>query len=113
MKFEPYKGGLYVFDICKLGNVNNNNNKPTFFDYSQLQTVDQNKSRYSDDEVARADQARTLYRRIGSPPIEHFAKILNSNYIRNCELTSKNAHRAIKIYGKDVVAIRGKSTKKK
>jgi hypothetical protein len=40
-----------------------------------------------------------------------FFKVLESNYWRDCPITTDDAKRALHIYGTDIVMLRGKATK--
>jgi hypothetical protein len=42
-----------------------------------------------------------------------FFKLLESNYWRDCPITTDDAKRALHIYGTDIVMLRGKATKEK
>lgn len=109
---------LYTMVVCipliwkifkKIGDVTN---KPSFIAYSCLQTISENKIKYSPTKVQWADEAQTLYRRIGSPSLDHFCELLNKKSIANCPLTSKDARCTEDIYSKDIVLIRGKGMKR-
>jgi hypothetical protein len=105
MKFIEYTTGLYYFDTAKTNARKHN------LHYTFVTTVNGNKSRFHRREVEGADRARALYKKIGRPSQQHFEHILRNNIIRNCPVTVDDAKRAIVIYGPDVPALKGKSTK--
>ena len=47
------------------------------------------------------------------PGYRYFFNLLESNYIRNCPLTTDDAKRALQIYGPEVATIKGKTTRSK
>jgi hypothetical protein len=70
------------------------------------------KQRFTTREIAAADQARTLYRKLSRPSEADFCALLDNNQLLNCPVTSPDAKRALLIYGPDVVALKGKTAKK-
>ena len=52
-----------------------------------------------------------LYKKIGRPSYNSYFHILQNNLIRECPVTVMDAKRALKIYGKDAAAIKGKTKK--
>ena len=60
MKFAEYKSGLYYFDTSP--NFTSKNH-----DYLFLNTVADNKNRYTQAEIQGADRARALYKKISRP----------------------------------------------
>ena len=98
MKFVEHSCGLYVFAPKDSSDVNA---------YSLLQTVASQKKFFTDREVAAANDARALYRRLGRPSEAEFGKILRNNLIRNCPITPDDAKRARFIYGPDIAALKG------
>ncbi len=100
MKFTETDTGLYVYVP--------NFSKPVSA-YSLLQTVGQQKKLFSKREVAAADAARSLYRKLSCPSDDEFQQILRSDRIRNCPVTPDDARRAMIIYGPDVATLKGKT----
>lgn len=80
--------------------------------YLCLNTVSNNKSKYTKHQVQAADDARKLYHMLGRPSIERFFETLANNYLLNCPVTVDDAKRAEAIYGKDVAFLKGKTTAK-
>jgi len=103
MRFEEHPSGLYVFK--------SNTTKDSVVGYSMLSTVAQQKKMFSRREIAAADIARALYRKLGRPSESEFQSILRQNLVRNCPVTPDDAKRATIIYGPDIAAIKGKTTR--
>jgi hypothetical protein len=66
---------------------------------------------FSNRQIKQADLARKLYRMLGRPDNSTFQSILRNNLINNCPITLDDAHRALAIYGPDVAALKGKTTR--
>ena len=56
-------------------------------------------------------EARKLYQIIGTPSIKDFKAIVQGNLIKNCPITIDDINLAEKIFGKDIPAIKGKTTR--
>ncbi|KAI2506455.1 Reverse transcriptase (RNA-dependent DNA polymerase) [Fragilaria crotonensis] len=76
-----------------------------------ISTVAAQKLFFSKRQVAAADTARELYRKLGRPGEAEFYSILTKNLIRNCPVTPDDARRATHIYGPDVATLKGKTTR--
>jgi len=108
MQFIEYRSGLYYHDAAAAVQPNSNEN---VIDYSFVSTVANNKAQFPRRETEGADKARALYQKIGRPSQQQFEQILAKNLIRNCPVTVDDAKRALLIYGPDVAALKGKTTK--
>ena len=80
---------------------------------AMLNTVEENKCMYSKRQVARAEEARNLYHVIGYPSVRDFKHIIQTNQLKNCPVTVEYINNSEKIFGPDVYALKGKSTRKK
>jgi len=109
MKFIEYGMGLYYHDAAAAVQPNSNEN---VIDYSFVSTVANNKAQFPRREIEGADKARALYPKIGRPSQQQFEQILAKNLIRNCPATVDDAKRALLIYGPNVAALKGKTTKR-
>jgi hypothetical protein len=107
MEFTEHETGLYVFDSASSDNSNSNQ----FSAYTLVSTVANNKKMFTKREIENADAARALYRKIGRPSEADFFTLLSKNMIRNCPVTIDDAKRARIIYGPDLAAIKGKTTR--
>ena len=97
------KDGLHL-----LSHTDNDNNDDVMC-YSVLNLVDDNKSHYTASDIAKEDAAKKLYEHLTMPGYQKFIRLLDSNYFRNCPVTSHDVRHAIKIYGEDLAAIKGKT----
>ena len=112
MKFVEFESGLYYYDTAARGNFNSNPQLTNYTDHSFLNTVDDNKSFFTKREVRAADNARSLYRKLGRPSEAAFQRVLKNNLIHNCPVTPADAKRAIAIYGPDIATLKGKTVKR-
>jgi hypothetical protein len=76
-----------------------------------LSTVATQKRMFSKREIQAADAARELYRKIGRPDEATYQTILRRGQILNCPITPDDARQALVIYGQDVAALKGKTTR--
>jgi hypothetical protein len=63
-----------------------------------VNTVDDNKTRYTNTEIARAKQARELQTKIGRPSTRHFIEIVSTNLLPNCPVTKRDIEAAEDIF---------------
>lgn len=106
MVFHEHPSGLYVHDLGSPSDMGSTSTPA----YSYLQTVAQNKARYTRRQVEYADGVRALYHRLGRPSIPKFLKILSNNLLLNCPYSTDDLKRAEDIYGTDVAFLKGKTT---
>ena len=103
MKFREHACGLYVFSPSASADAAS--------DYTMLSTVADQKKLFTARDVSKADDARRLYRLLGRPSEAEFLKLLATHSLLNCTVTVADAKRATLIYGPDVAAIKGKTTR--
>ena len=78
-----------------------------------VQTVQENEEGYSQRQIQDAKKARDLYAKVGYPSTRDFKNIITKNLILNCPVTTSDVARADKIYGQDIHALKGKTTRTK
>lgn len=106
MVFTEIKSGLYML------NNSNNITNGVINNYSfHLQLVDDNKKIYLKREIEGAYSAKRLYKHTSMPNYTTFIKPIESNFFRNCPITTSNIKRALHIYGKEPAVIKGKTTR--
>ena len=76
-----------------------------------FQTVAELKSQYTAAEIKRADEAMHFIRALGHMTETEAIALVASNNLSNCTVTAADIRRAFKIYGGDVAAIKGKTTR--
>ena len=102
MIFDEHPSGLYIFK------TNTVSDQVTA--YTILSTVTEQKKLFSRREIQAADEARTLYRKVGRPGEAEFQSLLRHNFVHNCPVTPDDAHWALIIYGPDIATLKGKMT---
>ncbi len=103
MKFVEHECGLYIYS--------SRNSSDHVAAYTLVSTVAEQKKFFSRRDIGNADTARKLYRAIGRPREAEFHRILDNGCIRNCPVTSTDAKCAMTIYGPDIAALKGKTTR--
>lgn len=98
--------GLYIHDLARSDNYDST----TSPSYSYLQTVAQNKARYTRQQVEYADRVQALHHKLGRPSIRKFTSIISKNLLLNCPYSTDDVKRAKDIYGADVGFLKGKTT---
>jgi hypothetical protein len=116
MKFVLSKLGLYYHDVRwnttpSAMNMTRDTTKQEHVNL--LNTVEENKSHYTQRQVQHADLAKQVYTLVGHPSEKDFLHMIEHNMIKNCPINVVDAKRAIVIYGHDVFVIKGKTTRGK
>jgi len=96
-KFHRTPAGLYAHKV-KRG-------------VSLIQTVAENEAEFTPRQVEKAKEARDLYAMIGRPSYRDYLAIIKNDLLPNAKITPSDVERAEKIYGKDLGAIQGKTTR--
>ena len=81
-------------------------------DVQFLNTVAENKKLYTKKQVEGAERARKLYQVIGFPSIRDYIHVIQTNQIKNCPVTVEDVRIAQKIFGTDIYALKGKTTRR-
>jgi Reverse transcriptase (RNA-dependent DNA polymerase) len=104
--FSESGKGLYYYDTAatKVSTASS--------DYSFVSSVATNKAKYTRRQVDAADLAKRVYSLIGRPSHATFTKMIRENQLDGCPITVDDANRALKIYGPDVTALRGKTVRR-
>ena len=100
MVFTKHKSGLHCFD-------------PRGKDFTFINTVSGNKEGFTQRQLKGAESAKTLYAKLGYPSMKDFKWVIQSNQIADCPVTVEDVNVAHKIWGKDIAALKGKTTRKK
>jgi len=76
-----------------------------------ISSVAENRKNFTQRQYDDAMKARKLYHAIGCPTVENFKAILRQNIIKNCPVTAADVDIAEKLFGPDIGALKGKSTR--
>jgi len=110
VKFQHQPNGLYTtITQCDTGNEEDGNQNYRSAT-NLLNTVEENKSMYTDHQVAKAKRARELCHAVGTPSIKDFKAIITMNCIKNNPVTIEDIDIAEKTFGPDIGALKGKTT---
>jgi hypothetical protein len=78
-----------------------------------LNTVDDNKSSYTNDDYRMAVVARKLLIKLGRPSVQDFIRIVQLRQLQSCPVTVADIRAAERIFGPDVGSLRGKTTRRR
>jgi hypothetical protein len=96
--FKQSDGGLYFLDTNETAII-------------MVNTVAQNKAKYTNADYLNALQARQLQIKIGRPSTKDFIQIVTSNQLPNCTVTRADIIAAEHIFGPDVGSRKDKTTR--
>jgi Zinc knuckle len=100
MRFRRDEAGLYAATP----------NSPIAVQF--LNTVAENKKFFTKKQVEGAERARKLYHVIGFPSLKDYIHLIQTNMIKDCEVTVEDVRNAQKIFGTDIYALKGKTTRR-
>ena len=98
IRFERSPSGLYY-------------HAPENRSIMMLNTIDDNKKKYSNRQYSRALVARELYTKIGCPSINDFKQLVKNCLINNCPVTIEDIKICEDIFGPNVYNLKGKTTR--
>ena len=78
-----------------------------------LDKVKKNELYYKERQLKAARMAKAILCGIGHPTVHDYKSIIQRNLIKDCPVTLKDIEVMEAVYGPDVAAIKGKSTRKK
>jgi hypothetical protein len=103
MEFKMHESGLHYYD------PHTRKNEKILF----INTVTENKTSFSKQQIKAAKVAQTLYRTLDRPSMKDFKWIIQSHQIKDNPVTVQDVEVAISIWGKNISALKGKTTRKK
>ena len=111
MEFRMHESGLHYFDPSdeEFSFVTT----PKDVDHGFVSTVNANKEGFTKRQIKRAETARTLYTTLSYPSWTDFRWIVRSNQIKDCPVTVEDVDNAMTIWGKNISALKGKTTRSK
>ena len=104
VRFERIGMNLYVFKPTTRIRAEN---------AQMLNTLEENKTFYTERQFQRAKRARDLFHALGTPSINDFKAIIRMNTINNNPVTTDDIKIAEKIFGPDIGTLKGKTTRRK
>jgi hypothetical protein len=78
-----------------------------------VNTVSENKQGFTMRQIKGAENARTLYVTLSYPSMKDFKWVIRSNQIKDCPVPVQDVDVALKIWGKNIAALKGKTTRHK
>ena len=102
MVFKPHPSGLHYYDP-----------RATSQGFSFLTTVDGNKANLTARQIQAAERARELYSKLAYPSMKDFKWAIQSNAIQDCPVTLTDIVLAEQIWGHNIAALKGKTTRTK
>jgi hypothetical protein len=101
MEFRMHKCGLHYYDP--------RNEKDLAF----VNTVSENQEGFTKRHIKSAELARTLNKTLSYPSMKDFKWVIQSNQIKDFPVTIQDIDVARKIWGKNIAALKGKTTRSK
>ena len=78
---------------------------------AMVSTIAENKSRFTNEEVSRAEKARFIQKVIGRPSTKDFIRFVTRNQLPNCPVTTADIVNAETIFGPDTGSLKGKTVR--
>jgi hypothetical protein len=75
--------------------------------------VAENRQGYTLRQIEPTKEARRLYHIVGTPTVNNFKLLLQMNVIRNCPVTVEDVNISEKIFGPDMLSLKGKLMRRK
>ena len=111
VKFQEHAAGLHYYDAGKkLSKVNNNN---VALPVNAVKTVAGNKKNFSSRQIKDAEHARRVYSMVGRPSTADYKGLIAGKLLPDCPVRIDDVVNADKIFGPDVAALKGKTTRPK
>jgi Reverse transcriptase (RNA-dependent DNA polymerase) len=108
VRFMKTESGLFVFKP----KYDTTKDKKTCLN-QVIDSVEENRSFYTERQYQRAKHARQVYHALGTPSVKDFKMIIVSNQIKNLPVTIEDINIAEKIFGPDIGSLKGKTTRRK
>jgi hypothetical protein len=93
-----HESGLHYYDSRKEEHL-------TF-----VNTVSKNKEFFTKRQIKGAGITRTLYKTLNYPSMKYFKWVIHSNQIKDYPVTVQGINAALKIWGKNIAALKGTTT---
>jgi hypothetical protein len=100
MQFWMYSSGLHYFDLRDES-------------FTFISTVADNMKQFTKQQIQCVEVAKALYMKLSYPSMKDFKWVIQSNQIKDCPVMVQDIDVTSKIWGKDVAALKGKTTRHK
>ena len=100
MKFKMHEYGIHFYN-------------PTDKVMVTTTTVSENKQGFSKRQINGAEQAKTLYSKLGYPSVKYFRQIFQNKQIICCPVTVQDIDILHAIWGNNIEALKGNTNRKK
>jgi len=77
-----------------------------------INSVSENRKRYTERQFEQAKRARRLYHAVGGPTVTNFKSMIRQNIIQDCPVTAKDVDVAEAIFGPDIGTLKGRTTRR-
>ena len=104
--FQESEGGLHYLDTMQQQNHRQHGH------VFSVNTVRDNKKNFTNNDYLQAVRARELQVMVGHPSDKDFIKILKTSSLPNCPVTPRDVLIANELFGPDVGALKGKTTRR-
>ena len=94
-----------------LGEIKEIQHKLKIKHHNFVNLATENKLNFANAQVKAAERARVLFKTLGMPSYQKFIKLLESNAIKNCPVTSVDIKTALFIWGPETAVIKRKTTR--
>ena len=114
--FLQSKAGLY-YSVARVtrGHVKTKlpllTTNKTIENHTALNTVAENKAKYTKREVLQANLARKIQKSIGHPSLKKFIKTVENNHLTNCPIVKQDILRAEDIFSPELGCLKGKTVR--
>jgi hypothetical protein len=78
-----------------------------------VNTVSENKEGFTKMQIKGVELAQTLYKTLSNPSMKYFKCVIQSSHIKDCPVTFQDIDVDLKIWGKNIAALKGKTTRRK
>jgi DNA gyrase/topoisomerase IV subunit B len=78
-----------------------------------VNTVSENKTGFTKRQIKGAELTQTLYKTLSYPSMKDFKWVTSSNQIKECPINIQDIDVAMKMWGKNIAALKGKTTRSK
>jgi hypothetical protein len=113
LEFLMHESGLHYYDPQTTKNVRNDANLGFDKKFLFVETVSRNKQGFTKRQIKGVEAAWALYATLSYPSWNDYKWVIRSNQIKDCPVTVQDVDVAHTIWGKNIAALKGKTTRRK